>query len=231
MTIAVILLSLLGLALAALSAYLAVSLKKANNENTRLRNVVTLSSKCGVEELEELRRLRHDLRHYLINGGEAPQLHIQPSATGASAFSAIINHYGNEAAAIGVNADIAIDIHNCGDELIPDLCLVISNLLENAVEALRRENGGWLRARSVCTDGYVTLVVGNSSSATLKTRRGEYLSSKAPDRIGVGLATVEEVARHYGGKADFSADGKQFLASVFIPRPARAKTEAQTAAV
>ena len=51
------------------------------------------------------------------------------------------------------------------EELLPDVCLVLSNLLENAVEALQREGTGWLRARCRSAQGYLSLVVGNSSSA------------------------------------------------------------------
>ena len=99
---------------------------------------------------------------------------------------------------------------------LPDVCLVLSNLLENAVEALRREGGGWLRARSTFADGYLTIVVGNSSSERLRRVNGRYLSSKAEGRFGVGLATVQEIARKYGGQAEFSADGKEFRAAVFL---------------
>ena len=98
-----------------------------------------------------------------------------------------------------------------------------ANLLENAVEALQREGGGWLRARCISTEGYLSLVVGNASTARLRSVNGRYLSSKAEGRFGLGLATVQEIARKYGGRAEFTADGEQFLASVFLPCPAPAE--------
>ena len=66
-------------------------------------------------------------------------------------------------------------------------------------------------------------MVGNSSSAPLKSVNGRYLSSKAEGRFGIGLATVQDIARKYGGTAEFTADGHQFLASVFLPFPTPAE--------
>ena len=99
------------------------------------------------------------------------------------------------------------------------MCLVLGNLLENSLEALEREGGGWLRARSVSASGYFSLVVGNTCTRPLRAVRGRYLSSKAPGRFGVGLETVREVAQRWGGQAQFSVKDGEFRASVFLPRP------------
>ena len=95
---------------------------------------------------------------------------------------------------------------------------IFSNLLENSLEALQREGGGWLRARSVSTSGYFSLVVGNSCTRPLRSLNGHYLSSKSPGRFGIGLATIQEVAQHYGGNAEFTVENGEFRASIFLPR-------------
>ena len=91
--------------------------------------------------------------------------------------------------------------------------------LENALEALQREGGGWLRVRSVSTAGYYSLVVGNCCTRPLRSINGRYLSSKAPGRFGIGLSTVQSVARRCGGQAEFTVENGEFRASVFLPRP------------
>ena len=90
-------------------------------------------------------------------------------------------------------------------------------LLRDFEILLQREDGGWVRARSLATSGYVSLVVCNSCTKPLRMRNGRYLSSKGNSRVGVGLSTVQEIARRYGGRAEFSADGVQFRAAVFLP--------------
>ena len=141
-----------------------------------------------------------------------------------------MEHYREQARDLGAQADIRLDLEGCEGPMLPDLYLVISNLLENAVEALRREGGGWVRARCVCAEGYISLVVGNSCAGSLRTLGGRYLSSKAEGRLGLGLSIVEDIARKRGGQAKFSAEEGRFLASVFLPRPALADAPQKSAA-
>lgn len=204
-------------ALAAACLRLWTLLARTRGENSRLREIVTLNSKYKVGDLEELRRLRHDMRHYAIAAGSVPP--PAGEASGGPAVRSLVEHYRVQAAETGADADLMLDVDACGDELLPDLCLVVSNLLENAVEALRGQEHGWVRGRSCCTDGYVSLVIGNSCTAPLRTRHGVYRSTKSRGRAGIGLATVLEIARQYGGGASFTSDGKEFRACVFLNRP------------
>lgn len=185
---------LAGLAAAALAAVclrLWTLLARARSENRRLREIVTLNSRYKVGDLEELRRLRHDMRHYAIAAGAVPP--PTGEASSGPAIRSLVEHYRAQAADMGVDADLMLDVDECGDELLPDLCLVVSNLLENAVEALRGQENGWLRGRSCCTDGYISLVIGNSCTAPLRVRHGVYRSTKSKGRSGIGLVTVADL--------------------------------------
>lgn len=176
-------------------------------------------------ELEELRKLRHDLRHYLCAAASVPQppegliLTENMLRMDDQLLSALVEQYRGQAESLGASVDIRLELR-CGGDMRTDLCLILSNLLENAVEALQREGGGWLRARSISTEGYLSLVIGNSSRFPLHSFGGRYLSGKARGRFGVGLETVRQLAEQYGGEAVFFADGTQFCASVFLPKPA-----------
>ena len=134
------------------------------------------------------------------------------------ALSALEAHYRKRAQALGFQTDLHIVPPQGWETGIPDLCLVLSNLLENSLEALQREGGGWMRARSMSTAGYFSLVVVNSCTRPLRSFNGHYLSSKAPGRRGIGLDTVREVAQRWGGQADFKVENGEFRASVFLPR-------------
>ena len=220
------------------------TLRREREENRRLRDLLQAGSQLAQADQAQLRQLRHDLRHYLTLAEQMPL----PAQTAAAlretegawmtpepaseseeriswAIAALERHYQEQASALGFQADLRIIPPHAWDGLLPDLCLLLSNLLENSLEALQREGGGWVRARSVATPGYFSLVVGNTSTHPLKAVNGRYLSSKGPDRLGIGLETVRKVAERYGGQAEFTVKDGEFRAAVFLPRPDTASSE------
>lgn len=218
-------------------------LHREREENHRLREIFQIGTQVAQTDLTQLRRLRHDLRQYLIlaedaSGPAAPDaalreaLEAVPSASDRESWviSALERHYLEQARALGFQADLRIAPPRGWEDATPDLCLVLSNLLENGLEALQREGGGWLRARSVSTGGYFSLVIGNSCTRPLRIRKGRYLSSKAPGRFGIGLETVQEVAQRYGGQAEFQVENGVFRASIFLPRPEARRPEKSASA-
>ena len=149
------------------------ALRREREENRRLRGVLEESARVAQADADQLRQLRHDLRHYLLlaEAGAAGReeagtlrshLERAPAPGRESwALSALERYYQAQAQALGLQADLRLVPPQSWEGLVPDLCLVVSNLLENALEALQREGGGWLRVRSVSTAGYYSLVVGN----------------------------------------------------------------------
>ncbi len=208
------------------------ALRREREENSRLRELLRIGSRAANADLTQLRKLRHDLRQYLILAESAAlpveaaalrdAMEAVPSAGERESWvvSALARHYLARAEALGFQADLRISLPRAWEGAVPDLCLVLSNLLENAIEALEREGGGWLRAGSTATEGYVSLVVGNTCTRPLRMFQGRYLSSKSPGRFGIGLETVREVAKRYGGQAEFTVRNGEFRAAVFLPRPA-----------
>ena len=232
---AVGLLSLLSLAVILWLLRLRRTLARERQENRRLRAIMSLGSQAVSDEMAALKKLRHDLRHCLpiiessdSDAAESLRLTLQDSAFGPIhwAIYALARHYRDRGAELGFSVDILLEIHSIPPQMIPDVSLVLSNLLENALEALQREGGGWVRARCLATEGYLSIVIGNRSTAPLRSFQGRYLSSKAWGRLGIGLSTVQGIARKYGGTAEFTADGVQFRASVFLPYPPAGQKDA-----
>lgn len=217
------------------------ALRREREENLRLREILQVGTAMVQGDLKQLQKLRHDLRHYLLLAEDTPL----PADTAAAlrdaletgtnipggegwALSALEAHYQKRAQALGFQTDLHIVPPQGWETGIPDLCLVLSNLLENSLEALQREGGGWMRARSMSTAGYFSLVVVNSCTRPLRAFNGHYLSSKAPGRLGIGLETVREVAQRWGGQADFKVENGEFRASVFLPRTTKDPRSALT---
>ena len=201
------------------------TLRREREENQRLRRLLRVGSQAASTDLAQMKKLRHDLRQYLTLAEASAVLRDAPDPAPpvgeleSWAVSALKRHYLERAKVLGFQADLQITLPQTWEDAIPDVCLVLHNQLENAIEALQREGGGWLRAGSIATSGYFSLVVGNSCTKPLRTLGGRYLSSKAPGRFGIGLETVQEIAKRYGGLAEFTVENGAFRASVFLLRP------------
>lgn len=217
--------SVLALGLLLWVLHLRKTLRREREENQRLRRLLRVGSQAASTDLAQMKKLRHDLRQYLTLAEASAVLRDAPDPAPAVgereswAVSALKRHYLERAKVLGFQADLQLTLPQTWEDAIPDVCLVLNNLLENAIEALQREGGGWLRAGSVATSGYFSLVVGNSCTKPLRTLGGRYLSSKAPGRFGIGLETVQEIAKRYGGLAEFTVENGAFRASVFLLRP------------
>ena len=201
------------------------TLRREREENQRLRRLLRVGSQAASTDLAQMKKLRHDLRQYLTLAEASAVLRDAPDPAPpvgeleSWAVSALKRHYLERAKVLGFQADLQITLPQTWEDAIPDVCLVLNTLLENAIEAPQREGGGWLRAGSIATSGYFSLVVGNTCTKPLRTLGGRYLSSKAPGRFGIGLETVQEIAKRYGGLAEFTVENGAFRASVFLLRP------------
>lgn len=87
-----------------------------------------------------------------------------------------------------------------------ELCVVIGNLLENAVKALQgQEEGGWLYFRCQKQEQRIVITADNS-----------VLQADEELKLGTGLQSVSAVAEKYNGHARFWMDDGVFKASVIL---------------
>ena len=89
--------------------------------------------------------------------------------------------------------------------------------MENALEACGRMTEGkkFIHLGSRVDMGLLTIIMDNSFHGQFKHERGKYPSSKRED-FGVGLSSIQAVARKRGGDARFETDGNVFHSSVYM---------------
>ena len=188
-----------------------------------------------VEHMDELRRQRHDLRHQLtaIRGlaGEdnvalqaylddllnaipaSPQTYCENQAVNAvvSRCAGICRERGID---FTTQITVPADLEQSTDG---ELCVIFGNLMENAVEACMRMTEGrkFLRLNSTVHLGVLTITMDNSFDGRVKQEDGKFRSSKRDD-FGVGLTSIQAVARKRGGDARFEPDGRVFRSSVYL---------------
>lgn len=184
----------------------------------------------------ETKRARHDLRHHfnvlssLAERCEWMELKkyladAQAGLPGAElnlcenhAVDSIVSHYGM----LCKNGHIPFSVRFDLPQELPvsevDLCLVLSNLLENAMEASLRAEAGerFIRIQAYLHSKTVILVnVENAFDGQVKEKDGVFQSSKRRGG-GIGIQSVRSIAEKNGGYSRFRYDGKRFRADVML---------------
>lgn len=102
-----------------------------------------------------------------------------------------------------------------------DLCVLVGNALDNAIEAcLKLEDTAVRRilVKSLRRGGFVALSVRNSFDGRLATQGGLLRSTK-PDaeNHGYGLSNIRRTAAAYGGEVSCRRQGKEFVLTLLFP--------------
>jgi len=103
----------------------------------------------------------------------------------------------------------------------PDLCVLIGNLLENALESCKKHPTESPYINMGCRligTRRLTIIVDNCPSEEPKTSHYALLSSKRT-AMGVGTESIKAVAKRYNGEARFEWENKIFSASVVLTLP------------
>lgn len=99
-----------------------------------------------------------------------------------------------------------------------EVCALLGNLLENAVEACRkvRRSAPFIRVRGAREDGHIVFAVDNSCEQEPAWRDGRLLSSKRAGCFGTGTWMIRRTAERSGGMAKFTYRNDVFYASIFL---------------
>lgn len=185
--------------------------------------------------MEEIRRARHDLCQHqnviqsYLDTGNVEQLRAYLHAQVAPpadvlkrycqnyAVNILLNHYAGRMAEAGVDFSFQANLPETVSVSEPDLCVVLGNLLENALEACIGQEKPYIRAALRYTGrGAITLIVDNTAPYPPQADpEGAFRSTKHQGR-GIGTQSIRYIAQQYNGTADFRWKDGVFYASVFL---------------
>ena len=212
------------------------------NRNARLRqeNQLLVMQRQRYESLkaaiEEARQARHDLRHQLnqismlveegdmegLRGFLARSVSRIPSLETRfcenNAADSVVGYYCGLCRREGIPIHVRLDL----PETLPvdemDLCLVLSNLLENALEASLRTDPARRRigVRAYMHSSRLVLIqVENAFDGEIHEKNGVLQSSKRKGS-GVGVQSVRRIAEKTGGASTFTHQNGVFAARVML---------------
>ena len=186
--------------------------------------------------IEEARQARHDLRHQLCQlaalAEEGNLEKIKAYLSGAvsripslemhfcenRAADSVVGYYCALAKRENIPYSVQIDLPEClpVDEI--NLCLVLSNLLENALEASLRTAPARrkIKLTAYLHGGSLALIqVENTYDGVIREKDGVFQSSKRKED-GVGLQSVRHIAEKSGGVSTVTYQDGLFCAKVML---------------
>lgn len=192
------------------------------------------------ESGEHLRALRHEvknqyayirmlLKHKEYDRAEEffneMSLRANPTlslvSSGNDLIDDIVNLEVSKARAEGVevSARIAVPPHLPYEEI--DLCSLLTNLLDNAIEGCAGASDMTVRLGIVADQGAFVVSVSNPSpNAPHRDEGGGLVTTKAErEGHGYGTSIVSRIAEKYDGVADFSYEEGTFVAKVMLALP------------
>lgn len=185
----------------------------------------------------EMRKARHDLRQHLaviqaymeqedraglVEYMSLYQSHLSPEAPEqychVPAVNAIISYYAAQARGEGVQFAAKVDYPDHFALSDTDITVLLGNLLENALEACRRETAASKRIELRVKrreNATLVILVDNSCLTPVAFEEGMPVSSKH-DGWGIGTASIRCIAEQYGGIVKFEQTDGMFYASVLL---------------
>ena len=143
--------------------------------------------------IEETRQARHDMRHHFLQLSSMAERNTIPFHV-----------------QIDLPAQISVDE--------TDFCLVLSNLLENALEASLKTAKFRQRIDIKIyrhASNLILIQIENAFDGKIQQKHGIFLSSKRNEN-GIGIQSVRHIVEKTGGGCDFTYDNGIFTAKIML---------------
>ncbi|MHC1759432.1 MAG: sensor histidine kinase [Negativicutes bacterium] len=184
---------------------------------------------------------RHDLRHHLATllefvgkkDAAAAQEYLTrlcnvyddssiPTVCRNQAADALICHYIKLARQQGIALVTRLNVPDNPGIKDVDLCVIIGNCLENAMDACNKVSNSESRVinlNATVTKGYLVIQIANSFSGLVSYLEDGSLSSEKGEGHGIGLASVKTLADKYQGHCLISQCQQMFNVTVSLKLP------------
>lgn len=185
---------------------------------------------------KNLRSLRHDLRNHLallgnyihkkdFENASSYLNQIEANLTSSKEFchtknieiDSILNYLLNQAEQLHCDICTKIDVPRQRFMSDFDLNILLSNLLENALEALAKVEERILKIYIKYDKKIIYISVYNSFDGKI-SKKGELFQTLKPDKDlhGYGLMNIQKTVEKYNGKSMFQIDGNLFKADIIL---------------
>lgn len=195
--------------------------------------------KSAEKTQNEVASMRHDLKNHLqciVSFLEMKQyqeaLDYSKDIFATSEHLATTVNFGNNLISILLNnakaqaaeLKIIMQVNAVVPPILPienvDLCIILGNLLDNAIEACNRmekDRNRFIQVEILCKKSYLIINISNSYNGEYNMEDSQYLSVKKDQRFcGIGLSNVGTVIEKYDGVMKISNKDRVFTVTAML---------------
>lgn len=168
---------------------------------------------AGLTDAGQLEELKHYLRQY-----EAELTETRPTLCANAAVDALAGHYAQEARQNGVPMEWTLELPKLLALPEADLCMILGNLLENALHASGHLPPEQRQVRVIArmlSPAMLGIVVENRYDGVLRKKDGILHSTKHEGQ-GIGLVSIQTVVHKYHGNLSVETENNVFRANVLL---------------
>ena len=206
---------------------------------SRYQNDLTLRHCEEVENMyRQTRGWRHDFKSHLqtmhayLEMGQITQLELYMHElmddynqvditlkTGNTMLDAILNSKLSILKSRDIHVDATASVPDVLSVSDIDLCVMIGNLLDNAMEACLKlpPEDRFVRLYIAKAKQNLYLYIMNSADGSYRKTFGGYLSTKTTDSHGYGLQRIDNVIHKYKGYCNRQDEGNVFATEILLP--------------
>lgn len=190
-------------------------------------------------QINEIRGIKHDMHHFIgvikrlseeerydelkqFLGEYAEKTETEPLPVFCEnvVANSILGYYSLKAKERSIPFHCACSIPKKLSMSDSDLCIVLGNALENAIEAcsdLSNSYERFISAEVRIINSHLLIRIDNSYSGQLNFQDGEYVSTKNEKTRGIGVRNIRKVVEAYGGYLKIEHTPRVFTLMVALP--------------
>lgn len=186
---------------------------------------------------ESVRHIKHDMKNHLMviasylnqNEQESAKAYVSEILdklnavhsyieTGNSLLNHILNEKLNLAREYGISVKAEIENVSFAKMESMDFSALLSNMLDNAIEACQKQSVKELQVKISVKRGYEILLVKNKIDVSVLQQNPELRTTKEEkESHGYGVTQMKAIVEKYEGLCDFYEEEGWFCVSAFIP--------------
>ncbi len=161
------------------------------------------------QDTSELKKYIGNIEEFWLNSGE--RLY-----SGQQEVDCLLNYWISRAKQSLQNVNVKVSLP---DELRDtfDICTILGNLLENAIEAAVQTKEQRLDVQISYDKGILRINVENSYQGKLRQSNGHFLTTKSDSvKHGIGLHNVQQIVNKYNGVMNVLPQEKDFVINIVL---------------